>query len=577
VNQRRCEDGLWPRPRLRRLRGWLRGVRQELRWLRTIVAGSLALRPSAGNRGTRGGFLPDERAAGTGEILLIHPGYSLARHYNNYEIVSSYLRKYAGYRTAALVCNRVTLGCSFAPPVSVNRKLSNSVRQRLMCRACTNRLIARVGTFCDRLIFETDYVQGADKRDVVAFLGGFPVRLGWDDYRSAMFRDYPVGQIAVETFQRQTYVGRVPEVRFEPGSLAYEFLRAAVMNVLVAEHIFAANDFQAVLSNEMSYVSWAPFCHVALRRGIPVIHQLHTEHLGSGVDHVAVQVRRKTSDLMRDGRAPSESQFRSFLAHREGFEERRARGQRYLEERRRAGRTGMATAAIRDHLRIEERSKVVGVFTHLCWDSSATYGRNLFASFEDWLTFTYKTAVKNDRVVWAFKIHPSEARFGVNPAYNTTVLLESLMDEDPRSHVRLIDATAPFTLYDMCELLHAGITAGGTVSMELPAFRVPCVSVNAGIHSGYGFTHDCLSVSDYERVLLSIDSLPPVNDDQQVLAACYASFHFDPREYLNVAPIFEQSDLSDGAVALFRLSEFLRRPETRAYFERHLSLKLSSA
>jgi len=193
--------------------------------------------------------------------------------------------------------------------------------------------------------------------------------------------------------------------------------------------------------------------------------------------------------------------------------------------------------ALRRHLRLTERRRLVSLFTNVTWDS-ATIGHDVgFASMFDWVEQAVRAAASQDLEL-VIRIHPAEGRWGTREAVQEVI--GSRLGEIP-ANVRFVaasDALSSYALLDISDLL---LTYTTTVGLE-GAVRGKPVAVAGDTHyRGRGFTTDIAGRDDLERSM----ALEPgtLSAERVELAIRYAHMFF----FRAMIP-FPLLEASDGQV-----------------------------
>jgi hypothetical protein len=67
----------------------------------------------------------------------------------------------------------------------------------------------------------------------------------------------------------------------------------------------------------------------------------------------------------------------------------------------------MPPEELRRMLGLNPGKKTAVIFPHILWDASLSWGRDLFANYEEWLIETARGACANPDVNWVVKVHPA--------------------------------------------------------------------------------------------------------------------------------------------------------------------------
>lgn len=343
-------------------------------------------------------------------------------------------------------------------------------------------------------------------------------------------RGHKLGERILSTLIRETLDGE-PDLTDPAVEVR---MRRIVLRVLAhyreAEKVFDAVRPSWVLADETGYATNGPLVDVALSRGVDVFEV--TPFLRDGT----LLFKRMNSEL---GRAPAASVSMATLdalAERPWTSDQEESLMSELEERY-AGRSGLqrmyqwhtehtGREEICREFDLDPQRPIAVVFSHVLWDSSFFYGRDLFLSYRTWLEETLHAAVANPRVNWLIKTHPSNAfrlRHGdvSGPVAEVEVVRRSV-SELPE-HVRLVLPETRVSSLSLFRHTDVGITVRSTAGLEMACFGKPVITAGTGHYSGLGFTHDADTAEEYlERLRRVTDHLRPLDEDQTIHARRYA-------------------------------------------------------
>ena len=176
--------------------------------------------------------------------------------------------------------------------------------------------------------------------------------------------------------------------------------------------------------------------------------------------------------------------------------------------------------ALRRHLGLDGRERVVALFTNVTWDT-ATLAHDIgFKSMLDWVEQAVRIATEADLAL-IVRIHPAEGRWGSRD--DVEDLVRSQLGAIP-PNVRFVtagEALSSYTIIDMADLV---LTYTTTVGLEA-AVRGRPVAVAGEMHyRGRGFTTDLSGPDDLARVMSDSNAAGPV--DGAELALRYAHMFF---------------------------------------------------
>lgn len=340
------------------------------------------------------------------------------------------------------------------------------------------------------------------------------------------YRGHPLGQRVLSTLIRQTLDGDPdlsdPDVRRRMNTILGEVLT----NYHQAEAIYDAVDPTWVMAAETGYATNGPLVDVAMARGLDVleaspflrdgalIFKRANRTLGQAATVSVSQASLQTLER-RPWSDTEDAELEAELAHRYA-------GGSALQKMYQWNTESLGRDEICRHLGLDPSLPLAVVFSHVLWDASFFFGRDLFAHYGEWLAETVQRAVANPRINWLIKTHPSNAfrlaHGDVEGPVAEVELVRDVVDELP-DHVRLVlpeTQVSSLSLYHHADL---GVTVRGTPGLEMACFGKPVVTGGTGHYSGLGFTLDSATAEDYLEKLDRADSLLAAPDESATLRA----------------------------------------------------------
>jgi hypothetical protein len=363
-----------------------------------------------------------------------------------------------------------------------------------------------------------------------------------------------IGRQALSTIVRARHEPRVeldaPGVRDE----LRETLAYAMEGTGRGRRILEATRPDQLLLVERGYASFGPIFDVALERGVRVVQfqsahrddafQLKRYDLETRELHPRSLDARTWERLLAGGLTEErERRLEAELAARE-------EGKWFMARRIRHSGRRRGPEELRRELGLDER-KVAVLFSHVLWDASMFYGRDLYPDQGRWFEETVKLAAADDSVQWLVKLHPAlfwKLRSdGVAAEAAEFDMIRDAVGELP-SHMRVLRPDDDVDNEDLFRIIDAGVTIRGTVGLELPRLGVPVLTAGTSDYSGRGFTVDAETVEEYERNVRAIATLPRLTEEQMRAAKLYAYGIFCVRPWrfrsfaLDFLPVGEAGD-----------------------------------
>jgi hypothetical protein len=175
---------------------------------------------------------------------------------------------------------------------------------------------------------------------------------------------------------------------------------------------------------------------------------------------------------------------------------------------------------LRLRLGITNQNPIVFVFAHVF--SDAPQGNSDGSLFEDyfvWLRETITRASKIEKINWVIKEHPSVK------AYGEKGLVEKMVRKYCPDSSCVFVCPHDFSTANVKNIAHAVVTAQGTAGLEFACVGLPVVITSKPFYSGFGFTLEPESRSEYFQMLENLMEIRRPDSDQVRLAnIVFASF-----------------------------------------------------
>lgn len=188
---------------------------------------------------------------------------------------------------------------------------------------------------------------------------------------------------------------------------------------------------------------------------------------------------------------------------------------------------------LQELLQIDPSKKTAVIFSHVLWDATFFYGRNLFPDYEQWLIATVRAACKNTAVNWLIKLHPDyvwkmRQRGDKRDPRDVFALKTSVGTLPP--HMHIMPSNVDINTYSLFSIMDFCITVRGTIGIEAPCFGIPVLTAGTGRYSGKGFTKDFKSSAEYLECIRHLEQIPRLSEEETALARrhAYALFHLRP-------------------------------------------------
>lgn len=380
-----------------------------------------------------------------------------------------------------------------------------------------------------RIVYWEDYYLDPGEQDIkLAAELVRPVRQ-IEDLVSLEHEGISIGRHALSWYMRITRTGTLDLGNHKDRLI--EHVARSLAAARAAGVVLAKESATAILMNERGYTPFGEFFDVALQQGRRVV-----QYIGSHQDDARV-FKAYSRDTRTDhpyalssgswnqalNQSFGEDDIQRLLSYWEQCYTTRAW---FNFQRLQHLARIQSCEEIVSQLGLDPGKKTAIVFAHIFWDATFFYGENLYLDYQRWFVETIRLANQNSAVNWLIKLHPVnvwrlEADGAANERYSELVALEEAgVELAPHVHLLLPDTNIStwslFQLGDYC------LTVRGTVGIEMAALGKRVITAGNGHYSKRGFTTTPRTIPEYEDMVLSIEKLPPANDDERNRALRYA-------------------------------------------------------
>jgi hypothetical protein len=355
--------------------------------------------------------------------------------------------------------------------------------------------------------------------------------------KTLRFHGASVGQQTISSLSRGFERGRISLADEDVRAALPGLLRNAMRSVLAGERLLDRIRPEIVLFNEKGYAGFGSIYDVALERGANVI-----QFVAAGIHwRDALVFKRFTEETRRVyphslsaeswdhvRRLPWTEQRECEL--QEEFRLRYDSGEKHPDAGLQEGKQIKRPEEVAAQLGLETEKKTAVIFSHVLWDANLFYGDDLFEDQETWLVETVRAACANPNVNWVVKLHPANMYKSTGGEPNDKAAIHEAVGVLP-PHVKLLEPDTDINTYSLFGLADYGITIRGTIGLELPCFGVPVLTAGTGRYSGLGFTADSDKADQYLEKLARIELVPPLTEDEVLLAKRHAHALFRLRPF----------------------------------------------
>lgn len=163
------------------------------------------------------------------------------------------------------------------------------------------------------------------------------------------------------------------------------------------------------------------------------------------------------------------------------------------------------------------------IFTHVLYDATLFYGKDIFLNYEDWLikTINYIKHVKT--INWVVKCHPANEVKNIrdNKSFSEIDVIKGFFGTIP-SYLRIIKSSSNESTLSLYKFIDYCLTVRGTVGIEAACFGIPVITAGTGRYDNLGFTIDSNSKADYFLKLKNINKYKKYSEKKIDIAAKFA-------------------------------------------------------
>ena len=160
---------------------------------------------------------------------------------------------------------------------------------------------------------------------------------------------------------------------------------------------------------------------------------------------------------------------------------------------------------IKRKFQIKNNYPNVILFAHIYYDTTYSYGKNLFENYEQWLVETCKAMQHNKKINWFIKIHPAN-KFKID---NLTVekevsSIKKNIDKLPEN-MKIIHFNDPVNSFSYIKFMDACLTIRGTIGIEAALFDKHVITAGGSRYNKLGFTRDFNNKFEYLKYVKNLN------------------------------------------------------------------------
>ena len=290
-----------------------------------------------------------------------------------------------------------------------------------------------------------------------------------------------------------------------------------VFNILVRswtyyfqyELVFKLGNYSYYISTHTCYPQYGLLCRVALKHRVKVIEttdiqnsaydKIDEKHLPTYHHGIKTQVSSALNSNAQKLKI-RENRAKISLAKRINSEIKQIDAQKAY-----SGKVYTKEIICRT-LGIDTNNKIGIVAAHIFKDSPHLSPSMIFRDYYKWLVKSLDYCAQSKKVHWIVKPHPSCKYYGEDGLIDDLVRSKGV----PNIHMCPTDMNTS-SIRDFADVI---LTVHGTVGLEYACFGIPSIIAGTPFYSGFGFTHDPSSSSEYYQMVLNASDIPKLSEKQ---------------------------------------------------------------
>jgi hypothetical protein len=398
-----------------------------------------------------------------------------------------------------------------------------------------------------------------DEEEIRSFLTTKPTNEGLLGYE---FDGVNIGANALSVVLRNARAGSVDLSVPHITESALKMLMDARAAVRAARQVLAEQSPHTLLFTETGYTPHGELFAVAVEKGMHPIQYVHSQRLDAITAKRYVTLKDMVDPISISKKSWETLKKMPWTAQQEEAFMRELDGHyrdktwfNFIASRDKKNKT---PEEVRAQLGLDAARKTAVIYSHVVWDASFYYGKNIFRDYDDWLVQTVKEACANPHLQWVIKLHPDyiwQTKFMEKDSEmrDMIAVLANVGGELP-SHVKVVPPDTDISTYSFFAVADYCITVRGTIGLECPAFGVTTFTAGTGRYAYLGFTEDSTDVPGYLEKMRTIHESPPMSVEKRTLARKHAYGLFAlrpiPMRSFTLIPLYENDNVMDHRLAI---------------------------
>tara|TARA_B100000579_G_scaffold297673_1_gene247720 strand:- start:19284 stop:20921 length:1638 start_codon:yes stop_codon:yes gene_type:complete len=341
------------------------------------------------------------------------------------------------------------------------------------------------------------------------------------------------------------------EFSLEDSEILIEYTYAAILNVIVLNRVINKVQPTIAFMSHAIYVDWGPAMRLLLSKNIPVFFYVQGRMPGTFFFNKII----KSDELSPDSCSIETWEKAKSL---KVSNENKQKVDLYMNNRYFSNSCSDIEFDLenqetingfknRYNLTYEERP-IWSIFTHISWDNSCDFSRQIYSSYDEWLEKTFQQIKNNSNVVWLIKIHPAEKD---SPSeFNFAKRMEG---KELPENIRIVDFDEKLSPFLYQNMIDGGVTVCGNSGIESAIKGKPVILAGSSNYSNKGFTVDCSNELEYFKNLDNAHNISLLTKEQIELAYKY-SYLYLFRKQIRL-PIFHDLKKKYFCIQDYRLKD----------------------
>lgn len=279
-------------------------------------------------------------------------------------------------------------------------------------------------------------------------------------------------------------------------------------------HLFLSTGrYRYYIATHTAYPEYGLLCRVALQQGIVVIEtsdiqmstynsigklDLPTYHQGVNAEIRSDFASGNSCVMDRESRAKERLQRRLDSEIKHVDAQKAYSGRIYSKD------------DLRRQLDISSHKKIGFIAAHVFRDSPHLSSSMLYVDYYRWLLCSLECCAKSEGIDWLVKPHPASELYGEEG------MVEALVQQQNASNIHLCPSDLNTSSLRCCA--DVILTVHGTIGLEFACLGVPTILSGTPFYSGFGFTHEPKTTSEYAQLVCNAASLPRLSETEVSMA-----------------------------------------------------------